>query len=66
MGKLEDAKRIFESVLGHSSPTGLLSEEMYPRSHEMLGNYPQGFTHIGLIHAALSMNEAIQKEGGRV
>jgi GH15 family glucan-1,4-alpha-glucosidase len=57
-GKLEDAIKVFEATLQHASPGGLLSEEIDPESHELLGNYPQGFSHIGLINAALSINKA--------
>lgn len=60
-GALEKATQLFETMLQHASPTGLLSEEMDPESHELLGNYPQGFTHIGLINAALAIDEAYQK-----
>lgn len=58
-GQLEQAINIFESMLKYASPAGLFSEEIDPDSHKLLGNYPQGFTHIGLINAALSLNEAI-------
>jgi GH15 family glucan-1,4-alpha-glucosidase len=61
-GRVKEAIDIFEAVLNTASPTGLLSEEMDPTTNEPLGNYPQGFTHIGLINAALSINEA-QKKG---
>jgi GH15 family glucan-1,4-alpha-glucosidase len=49
-------------MLKCASPTGLFSEEADPESYELLGNYPQGFTHIGLINAALSINEALKKQ----
>ncbi len=61
-GRLDKAIEVFETMLKHSSPTGLLSEEIDPQTNELLGNYPQGFTHIGLINAALSINEAYQKK----
>jgi GH15 family glucan-1,4-alpha-glucosidase len=57
-GNLKEAIKVFDTVLKHASPTGLLSEEIDPESHILLGNYPQGFSHIGLINAALSINEA--------
>jgi GH15 family glucan-1,4-alpha-glucosidase len=60
-GKTKEAITVFETVLKHASPTGLLSEEIDPVSHDLLGNYPQGFSHIGLINAALSINETINK-----
>jgi GH15 family glucan-1,4-alpha-glucosidase len=59
---VQEAKEVFEAVLRTASPTGLLAEEIEPDSGAMLGNYPQGFTHIGLINAALSINAA-QKTG---
>lgn len=65
-GRVDEATAVFETMLRHLSPTGLLSEEVEPHTHELLGNYPQGFTHIGLINAALSINEAYQKAGGIV
>lgn len=61
-GRLEEAVSIFETMLEHASPTGLLSEEIDPVSTELLGNYPQGFTHIGLINAAVSINKASEKK----
>jgi pentatricopeptide repeat protein len=61
-GRLNEAVKIFETMLEQASPTGLLSEEIEPVSHELLGNYPQGFTHIGLINAALSINAVFKNE----
>jgi GH15 family glucan-1,4-alpha-glucosidase len=51
-GKIDEAVELFESVLRHASPTGLLAEEIDPVSGEQLGNYPQAYSHIGLINAA--------------
>ena len=63
-GALPEAVRHFKLMLNHASPTGLLSEEIDPRSHDLLGNYPQSFTHIGLINAAVTINQAIREEAG--
>jgi GH15 family glucan-1,4-alpha-glucosidase len=60
-GRLQEAMHVFDTVLKHASPAGLLSEEIDTGSGELLGNYPQGFTHIGLINAALSINEEYEK-----
>ena len=61
-GRVDEAIRVFETTLQHAGSGGLLSEEIDPDSHELLGNYPQGFSHIGLINAALSIDEALQKK----
>ena len=64
-GALAEAVEVFEATLKLASPARLLSEEMSPETGELLGNYPQGFTHIGLINAALTINEAYIKEEQR-
>jgi len=51
-GKIDEAVTVFESVLERASPTGLLAEEIDPATGELLGNYPQAYSHIGLINAA--------------
>ncbi|MFD2515818.1 glycoside hydrolase family 15 protein [Pontibacter locisalis] len=60
-GKLEEAVKVFETMIDHASPAGLLSEEVDPDTNQLLGNYPQGFSHIGLINAALTINKALEK-----
>lgn len=60
-GRLDKAIEVFEAMLQHTSSTGLLSEEIDPGSYALLGNYPQGFTHIDLINAALTINEVYKK-----
>jgi len=59
-GELEKSMQLFENMLQYATPTGLFSEEIDPETGELLGNYPQGFTHIGLINAALTLNEVYQ------
>lgn len=61
-GEISEAIQLFELMLKYASPSGLFSEEIDPFSHQLLGNYPQSFTHIGFINAAMSINEVI-KEG---
>lgn len=60
-GNLEKAIDLFETMLDYCSPTGLFSEEADPDLRTLLGNYPQGFTHIGLINAAVCINEVLKK-----
>ncbi len=62
MGSKERAIEIFETTLGCAGTTGLLSEEFDPLTRKLLGNYPQGFTHIGLINAAIAIDEACRKK----
>jgi GH15 family glucan-1,4-alpha-glucosidase len=61
-GRLDAAHDLFERVSGYANDLGLLSEEFDPRSKKLLGNYPQGFTHMALINAALNLAK-ITKHG---
>jgi GH15 family glucan-1,4-alpha-glucosidase len=56
-GKVEESRHYFEEVLKRVNTVGLWSEEIDPATGEYLGNYPQAFTHIGLINAALALSE---------
>ncbi|HET8906884.1 MAG TPA: glycoside hydrolase family 15 protein [Ktedonobacterales bacterium] len=58
LGMIEDARRHLEHLLRYASPLGLYSEEVDPKSGALLGNYPQAFTHIGLINAATTLQRA--------
>jgi hypothetical protein len=62
-GQLDDAYALFEETLSYANDVGLLSEEVDPISGQLLGNYPQGFTHLGLIGAAVNLAKAA-KHGG--
>jgi GH15 family glucan-1,4-alpha-glucosidase len=54
-GDVESASRAFERLLGYANDVGLLGEEIDPDTGAALGNFPQAFTHIGLINAALTL-----------
>jgi GH15 family glucan-1,4-alpha-glucosidase len=56
-GRRKEARKLFEQVLARSNSVGLWPEEIEPLSGEFLGNYPQAFTHIGLINSALTLME---------
>jgi GH15 family glucan-1,4-alpha-glucosidase len=56
-GSLEDANECFWELLHHRNDLGLFSEETDPSTEDALGNFPQAFTHVGLISAALSIHE---------
>jgi alpha,alpha-trehalase len=51
-GQLERAEAIFDRLVGYSNDLGLIAEEIDAASGELLGNFPQAFSHIGLIKAA--------------
>src|SRR5690606_28856973 len=55
-GEVERARERFEHLLGFANDVGLLSEEVDPASGALLGNFPQGFSHLGLIEAAATLN----------
>jgi hypothetical protein len=57
-GRSEEARELFERVAGYASDTGLFAEEIEPATGELLGNYPQGFTHLALIRSALHIAKA--------
>ena len=63
-GELEEAERRFERLLHFSSPLGLFSEEVAVRSGQLLGNFPQAFTHLALVGAAVNMERARQRTLG--
>jgi GH15 family glucan-1,4-alpha-glucosidase len=58
--ELDRARRKLEQAIAYANDVGLLSEEVDPETGEMLGNYPQAFSHIGLINAAWAISQAEQ------
>ena len=57
-GLPERATAVFERAAGFASGLGLMAEEVAPGSRELLGNFPQAFSHIGLVNAAWAIGEA--------
>jgi GH15 family glucan-1,4-alpha-glucosidase len=57
-GRLADARLAFEKMLTYASPLGLYSEEI-DATGEQIGNFPQAFTHLALIEAAVTLDEAL-------
>jgi GH15 family glucan-1,4-alpha-glucosidase len=52
LGRYDDAERLFERLLALRNDLGLLAEEYDPRLGRQLGNFPQAFSHVGLINSA--------------
>jgi GH15 family glucan-1,4-alpha-glucosidase len=59
-GRLDEALEVFANHLGAANHLGLLAEEVEPATGAPLGNYPQGFSHIGLIQAAGRLDLALR------
>lgn len=57
-GQVDAAHDLFERTIQHANDVGLLSEEIDPTTNELLGNFPQGFTHLGLINSAVNLAKA--------
>src|SRR5438067_1787870 len=62
-GDLSEARKVFEAALAYANDVDLFAEEIDPETGDALGNFPQGFTHLGVINAALALRDC---EGGTV
>ncbi|WDV50723.1 glycoside hydrolase family 15 protein [Streptomyces coeruleorubidus] len=54
-GRTQEARELFERLAGLANDVGLLSEEFDPVTGRQLGNFPQAFSHIGLVNTALAL-----------
>jgi GH15 family glucan-1,4-alpha-glucosidase len=59
-GQLEEAQLVFEKMLTYSNHLGLYSEEI-GESGELLGNFPQAFTHLAMISAAVNLDRQLSR-----
>ena len=57
-GRLDEAEELYASLCALASPLGLLSEQIDPSSHELSGNFPQAFSHIGVIASGVTLARA--------
>lgn len=62
MGHLEAARKNLDLTLSYANDVGLFSEEIDPDTGAFLGNFPQGFSHVGLINAAITLKKARAEE----
>jgi alpha,alpha-trehalase len=63
-GQVDRATAVFEKAIAFANDVGLLAEEVNPDSGDLLGNFPQAFSHIGLVNAAWAISEAKRRSDG--
>jgi GH15 family glucan-1,4-alpha-glucosidase len=63
-GEVERAKETCQRAVEYANDVGLFAEEVEPSSGELLGNFPQAFSHIGLVNAAWAISEADARASG--
>jgi GH15 family glucan-1,4-alpha-glucosidase len=64
VGRLDDAQLTFEKMLTYANHVGLFSEEIASDGAQ-IGNFPQAFTHLALIDAAITLNDRLDEEVDR-
>ncbi len=61
MDRVEEAILIFERLIKHGNHLGLLSEDVHEKSGSQYGNFPQTYSHVGLINAAFTISKKLDK-----
>jgi alpha,alpha-trehalase len=64
-GRLGDALELYGALCARGGSLGLLPEEIDPASGAFLGNYPQAFSHIGVVSSGVNLARLLKKEAGR-
>jgi GH15 family glucan-1,4-alpha-glucosidase len=57
-GRVEEAAELYSTLCARASPTGLLPEQINPSTGEFMGNFPQAFSHIGVISSGVNLAAA--------
>ncbi|HSK16513.1 MAG TPA: glycoside hydrolase family 15 protein [Gaiellaceae bacterium] len=60
-GRLDESGKLFDSLCARAGPLGLLPEQIDPASGAFLGNYPQAFSHVGLISSGVNLARRLQE-----
>ncbi len=63
VGRVDDAMAAFEEITSHANHLGLLSEDIDASDGSMWGNFPQAYSHVGLVNAAARINNRLNKPG---
>jgi GH15 family glucan-1,4-alpha-glucosidase len=61
-GRLDEAGALYDSLCARANHVGLLSEEIDPRDGSFLGNFPQAFSHIGVIASGFRLGRAMARQ----
>jgi GH15 family glucan-1,4-alpha-glucosidase len=56
MGRIDEARALFERLIGLANDVGLLAEEYDPSAKRQLGNFPQAFTHVSLVNSGCNLS----------
>ena len=60
LGRLDDARALFERLLGLCNDLGLISEEYDPHTRRLAGNFPQAFSHVALVSTAMNLGHRLK------
>lgn len=63
-GRVEEAHELYESLCGRANPLGLLPEQIHPDTGEFLGNFPQAFSHVGVLASGLRLLKSERRVAG--
>lgn len=63
--RVDEAMELYASLCARANPLGLLPEQIDPGSGAFLGNYPQAFSHVGVISSGLNLQRALARKGAR-
>jgi alpha,alpha-trehalase len=59
-GRLDEAMALYDELCAYAGPLGLLPEQIDPQSGAFLGNYPQAFSHVGLISSGVTLARCLR------
>ncbi|MYC08481.1 MAG: glycoside hydrolase family 15 protein [Chloroflexi bacterium] len=65
LGEIDEATELFDRLLEHTNDLGLMSEEIDPHTGDMLGNFPQAFSHLSIINTAVQLQRARRRQARR-
>ena len=65
MGRLDEARALFERLVGVANDVGLLSEEYDPTAQRLLGNFPQAMSHVALVNTAANLTGTVSPARSR-